>query len=135
MLLFKHACVFCSRFLLSRNYKIQVIVHVEGKSAVILSGRLEASYRHFFVGQGFNCSRSSFRCSSRRPQKLPLTSLQAPREWKNRTLLEKLYAFDEAIPPEGEFSTKSGTAIDTVQSVKTSRLYRLVRINIASKIV
>jgi len=53
-----------------------------------------------------------------KPQKLPLTSLQTPREWKNRTRLEKLYAFDEAIPPEGEFSTKSRTAIDTVQSRK-----------------
>ncbi len=56
-------------------------------------------------------------------QKLPLTSLQTPREWKNRTLLEKLYAFDEVIPPEGEFSTKSRTAIDDMQSVKTGRLY------------
>jgi len=56
-------------------------------------------------------------------QKLPLTSLQTPREWKNRTLLEKLYTFDEVIPPEDEFSTKSRTAIDDMQSVKTSQLY------------
>ena len=63
-----------------------------------------------------------FSLSVEKPQKLPLTSLQAPREQKNRTLLEKLYAFDEVIPPEDEFSTKSGTAIDTMQSVKTSQL-------------
>ena len=56
-------------------------------------------------------------------QKLPLTSLQTPQEWKNRTQLEKLYTFDEVIPLEGEVSTKSRTAIDTMQSVKTSRLY------------
>ncbi len=31
MLLFKHACVFFSRFLESRNYKIQIVAHVGGK--------------------------------------------------------------------------------------------------------
>ena len=56
MLLFKHACVFFSRFLLSRNYKIQIVAHVEGKSAALLSGIMEASYSHFFIGRGFNCS-------------------------------------------------------------------------------
>ena len=58
-----------------------------------------------------------------RLQKLPLTSLQAPREWRNRTQLEKFSTFDEAIPPEDEFSQKSRTAIDNMQSVKMSQLH------------
>ncbi len=65
MLLFKHACVFFSRFLLSRNYKVQIVAHVEGKSVALLSGITEASYSHFFIGQGFNCSRSIFYCFSK----------------------------------------------------------------------
>ena len=56
---------FFSRFLLSRNHKIQIVAHVEGKSVALLSGIMEASYRLFFIGQGFNCSRSSFRCLSK----------------------------------------------------------------------
>ncbi len=71
----------------------------------------------------FFLSRSRFPLSVEKLQKLPLTSLQTPREWKNRTLLEKFYTFDEVIPPEGELSTKSRTAIDTMQSVKIGRLY------------
>ncbi len=54
MLLFEHARVFFSRFLLSRNYKIQVIAHVGRKSAVVLSGTMEASYPHFFIGIDFD---------------------------------------------------------------------------------
>ncbi len=77
----------------------------------------------FFCRARFQMFTRRFPMSVEKPQKLPLTSLQTPREWKNRTLLEKLYTFDEVIPPEGEFSTKSGTAIDTMQSVKTSQLY------------
>ena len=60
MLLFEHACVFFSRFLLSRNYKIQIAAHVGRKSAVVLSGIMEASYSHFFVGLDFNSSRYYF---------------------------------------------------------------------------
>ncbi len=77
----------------------------------------------FFYRARFQLFTRQFPVSVEKPQKLPLTSLQAPREWKNRTLLEKLYTFDEAIPPEDEFSTKSRTAIDNNQSVKISRLY------------
>ena len=55
MLLFKHACDFFSRFLESRNYKIQIGVQVGRKSAVVLSGIMEASYSQFFIGIGFNC--------------------------------------------------------------------------------
>ena len=72
MLLFEHACVFFSRFLLSRNYKIQIVAHVGRKSAVALSGMMEASYSRFFVGLDSNCSRYYFL----ELQKLPLTSLQ-----------------------------------------------------------
>ena len=59
MVLLQHACVFLGGFLESRNYKIQVIAHVEGKSAVVLSGIMEASDSRFFIGQGFNYSFSS----------------------------------------------------------------------------
>ncbi len=54
MLLFKHACVFLSRFLLSGNYKIQIVARVGRKSAVVLSGTMEASYPHFFIGIDFD---------------------------------------------------------------------------------
>ena len=47
--------VFFSRFLESRKYKIQIVARVGRKSAVALSGLTEASYSHFFIGQGFNC--------------------------------------------------------------------------------
>ncbi len=53
MLLFKHARVFFPRFLESRNYKIQIVARVGRKSAVAPSGIMEASYSHFFIGQGF----------------------------------------------------------------------------------
>ncbi len=63
MLLVKHARAFFSRFLLSRNYKIQIVARVGRKSAALLSGLMEASYPHFFIGRGFNCS--IFWCLSR----------------------------------------------------------------------
>ncbi len=43
MWLFYMTTDFFSRFLLSRNYKIQKVVHVERNSVVLPSGRLEAS--------------------------------------------------------------------------------------------
>ncbi len=54
MVLLQHACVFFSRFLESRNYKIQIVAHVGRKSAVVLSGVMEASYSHFFIGIDFD---------------------------------------------------------------------------------
>ena len=72
--------VFFPGFLLSRNYKIQIVVHVERKSAVVLSGLMEASYSHFFIGLDFDCSRGDFLVFVEKPQKLSLTSLQAPSE-------------------------------------------------------
>ncbi len=65
MLLFKHARVFSPRFLESRNYKIQIVARVGRKSVVVLSGIMEASYSHFFIGIDFNCSRSIFQCLSK----------------------------------------------------------------------
>ena len=61
MLLFLHARGFFSRFVLWRKYKVQVIAHVGRKSAVVLSGIMEASYSRFFIGQGFDRSRGSSR--------------------------------------------------------------------------
>ena len=55
MVLFNMYGVFFSRFLLSRNYKIQIVARAGRKSAVVLSGTTEASYPHFFIGQGFDC--------------------------------------------------------------------------------
>ena len=42
--------LFFSRFLLSRNYKIQIVARVGRKSAAVLSGLMGASYSHFFIG-------------------------------------------------------------------------------------
>ncbi len=58
MVLFNMYGVFFSRFLESRNYKIQIVAHVGRKSAVVLSGIMEASYSHCFVGRGFNCNKT-----------------------------------------------------------------------------
>ena len=60
----------------------------------------------FFCRDRFQLFGKVFRCPSTGLNKLPLTSLQAPREWKNRTLLEKFYTSDEAIPLEDESTKK-----------------------------
>ena len=61
---------------------------------------MEASYSHFFIGQGFDCRRALLETVEL--GEFVLIGLQSPREWKNRTLLEKFYPFDEVIPPEVE---------------------------------
>ncbi len=53
MVLFNMYGVFFWRFLESRNYKIQIGVQVGRKSAVELSGIMEASYSHFFCRARF----------------------------------------------------------------------------------
>ena len=58
MVLFNMYGVFFWRFLESRKYKIQIVVHVERKSVVELSGIMEASYSHFFIGMISRSSRS-----------------------------------------------------------------------------
>ena len=98
MLLFKHARVFFSRFPLSRNYKIQIVAHVGRKSAVALSGVMEASHPHFFVGLGFDRQRALL--ENVKLGKFVLIRLQSPREWKNRTRLDGYYFFYYLIPPE-----------------------------------
>ena len=98
MVSFKHARAFLSRFLLSRKYKIQMVAHVGRKSAVVLSGLMEASYSHFFVGIGFDCQRALL--ENVKPGKFVLIRLQSPREWKNRTRLDEHYFFYYLIPPE-----------------------------------
>ncbi len=55
MVLFNMYGVFFGRFLESRKYKIQIVAHVGRKSAVDLSGIMEASYSRFFIGIDFDC--------------------------------------------------------------------------------
>ena len=98
MLIFEHARVFFSRFLESRNYKIQVIARVGRKSAVVLSGTTEASYPRFFIGRGFESRRALL--ENVELGTFILIRLQAPREWKNRTRLDEYYFFYYLIPPE-----------------------------------
>ena len=49
---------FFSRFLESRNYKIQMVARVGRKSAVAPSGLTEASHSRFFIGLGFESRRA-----------------------------------------------------------------------------
>ena len=96
---------FFSRFLVSRNYKIQIVARVGRKSAVVLSGTTEASYPHFFVGRGFESQRALL--ENVKPGKFVLIGLQSPREWKNRTRLDEHYFFYYLIPPEDDFWKKN----------------------------
>ena len=90
--------VFFPGFLLSRNYKIQIVARVGRKSAVVLSGVVEASYSHFFIGRGFDCRRALL--ENVELGKFVLIRLRSPREWKNRTRLDEHYFFYYLIPPE-----------------------------------
>ncbi len=54
MVLFKHARDFFWISVLWRNYKVQVVARGGRKSAVVLSGTMEASYPRFFIGIDFN---------------------------------------------------------------------------------
>ncbi len=75
MVLLLLARVFFSRFLESRNYKIQVVARVGRRSAVVLSGIMEASYSHFFIGQGFESSTTRKRRARKIcPNKTPIAS-------------------------------------------------------------
>ncbi len=92
---------FFSRFVESRNYKIQIVAHVGRKSAVVPSGTMEASYSHFFIGRGFESRRALL--ENVEPGTLILIGLRSPREWKNRTRLDEGYFFYYLIPPEDDF--------------------------------
>ena len=80
MVLLQHARAFFWRFLESRNYKIEIVAHVEGRSVALLSGIMEASYSHFFYRARFQLFTQQFPVFVDRLQKLSLTSLQPPRE-------------------------------------------------------
>ncbi len=97
--------VFFGGFLESRKYKIQIVAHVGRKSAVELSGTMEASYSHFFIGQGFESQRALL--ENVEPGEFILIRLQSPREWKNRTRLDENYFFYYLIPPEDDFWKKN----------------------------
>ncbi len=101
MVLFNMYGVFFWRFLESRNYKIQIVARVGRKSAVVLSGTMEASYPLFFIGRGFESQRALL--ENVELGKVVLTRLQSPREWKNRTRLDEHYFFYYPIPPEDDF--------------------------------
>jgi hypothetical protein len=90
--------LFFSRFLLSRNYKIQIVARVGRKSVVVLSGAMEASYPHFFIGRDFESRRALL--ENVKLGKCILIRLQSPREWKNRTRLDEHYFFYYLIPLE-----------------------------------
>ena len=97
--------VFFSRFLLSRNYKIQIVARVGRKSAVVLPGTVEASYPHFFIGIDLDCQRALL--ETVKPGKSILIGLQSPREWKNRTRLDEYHFFYCLIPPEDDSRKKN----------------------------
>ena len=98
MVLFNMYGVFFRRFLESRNYKIQIVARVGRKSAVALSGLMEASYPRFFITIGFESRRALL--ENVKPGKCILIRLRSPREWKNRTRLDEYYFFYYLIPPE-----------------------------------
>ncbi len=100
MVSLRHARVFFSRFLGSWNVNIQKAAQVGGKSAVVLSGLMEASYSRFFIGRGFDCRRALL--ENVEPGKFILTRLQSPREWKNRTRLDEHCFFYYLLPPEDD---------------------------------
>ncbi len=79
MWLFYTTADFFGGFLVSRNYKIQEVAHVEGKSAVLLSGRSEASWRHFFYRANCGLFTRQILPFIDELQKLSLRSLQTPR--------------------------------------------------------
>ncbi len=54
----------------------------------------------FFCRARFRLFTRQFLVFVDKPQKLSLTSLQTPQEWKNRTLLDEGSTSDEVIPPE-----------------------------------
>ena len=66
---------FFSRFVESRKYKIQIVARVGRKSAVELSGIIEASYSHFFIGIDFNyCTTRKRQARKICPDKTPIAS-------------------------------------------------------------
>jgi len=79
MLLFEHARAFFSGFLISRNYKIQIVAHVGRKSAVVLSGIMEASYSRFYRGIDFDHPDTLGVEESSSPKTIPTRTSTGPR--------------------------------------------------------
>ena len=71
---------FFSRFLESGNYKIQIVARVGRKSAVVLSGAIGGFLLSFFYRARFQLFTQHFLVLVEKPQKLPLRSLETPRE-------------------------------------------------------
>ena len=63
-------------------------------------GAIGGSLLSFFYRDRFQLFTQQFLVFVEKPQQLSLRSLQTPREWKNRTRLEKFYTSDVAIPLE-----------------------------------
>ncbi len=85
---------FFSRFVGSGNYKMQIGVQVGRKSVVVLSGRSEASYSHFFIGLGFDRSREQ----NSPDKKTGVGSLHDPRGYDGRLPPDAGYYLDLVIP-------------------------------------
>ena len=108
MLLFEHARVFFPRFLESRKYEIQVVAHVGRKSAVALSGIMEASYSHFFITIDFDCCTTRKRRARKiHPDKTPIASGVEESNSPRRALLLLL-----SDSPGGRFSGKKNTHVN-----------------------
>ncbi len=105
MVLLQRACVFFWRSLESRNYKIQIVAHVEGRSVALLSGTMEASYSHFFIGRGFESQRALL--ENVKLGKLVLIGLQSPREYDGRLPLDVGYYLNLVIPRFEESQKKN----------------------------
>ncbi len=75
---------FFSRFLGSRKYKIQIVAHVGRKSAVVLSGTMEASYPHFFIGIDFNLVNNRNLSLCKNEGRKPPSSLRVRRPTSSR---------------------------------------------------
>ena len=94
MVLFNMYGVFFWRFLESRNYKIQIGVQVGRKSAVELSGTMEASYSHFFIGTDSDCAREQ----NSPDKKMGVGGLHTPRECDGRLPPGAGYYLNLVIP-------------------------------------
>ena len=86
------------RFVESRNYKIQIVAHVGGKSAALLSGILEASYSQFFIRIDFNC----WTIETLPDKKTRVGSLHDPWEYDGRLPPDAGYYPNLVIPLQDE---------------------------------
>ncbi len=122
MVLLLLACDFFWRFLESRNHKIQVVAQVGRKSAVVLSGRLEASYSHFFIGRGFESSTTRKRRARKTcPNKTPIASGVEESNSPRRVLLLLLSNSPGGRILKKKTCSRSNNNMEVVQSPKKVR--------------